>query len=704
VDILKGMGSMKRSPLRLEILEDRVTPSASAYGFSWPDARHLSISFAPDGTAVGTQSSQLFQYFGNLNIATTDWQTAILRAAQSWAVNANLDFHVVSDNAAYAFGTEGATEGDTRFGDLRVGGIPLTDGLVSTAVPFTPVSGTWAGDILFSTTPPSEHTGTATPTTGTTPAADYDLYTLALHEVGHALGLATNLDPSSVMFAYYNGVRSGPSNRDIADLRGLYGPRTSDASHGLFDNHSLNQALALPWGKLSGDALNALLGGQLTAEDFQGYEPFSADGDLASLHDTDFYRYTTTLTSPGFTVTLETSDLSLLQAKITVLDGQGNVTDTWTAGSFSQDYSRHIDAQAARSYFFRVEGATQDNFGIGSYRLKITPDSTTQQALIDWASDEFRQALLANNDSIGAATVLARAIPVTNDRFDYLTSGEIHTATDQDFYRLRSPQATAHQTQSMVVDIWSNAGLDARVTVFDSAGTQLPTHPSFDDAGNLIAVTLDNAASNAIYYIEIQGDNSPGHQATGAYNLGVDFTTHPLVLDDFFSGTLPAGNPQTDSSPPQTLRALTVNQTQLFHFEFSVDPVAVSVETKIQIKIYRDDQSESDDVPTIDLIVSSTGTEMVSRNLLLAGGHTYYFRFVSGASNGSPTPAMTFHVKGIGLNDPVGPRLVDPDEPLPPIIPRPPGMFVDPLNDPVIISYLLAIADAYGYLFGVIPE
>ncbi len=47
----------KNRPL-LEILEDRLTPTT--YGVPWPDPQHLTVSFVPDGTAIGTQTSDLF--------------------------------------------------------------------------------------------------------------------------------------------------------------------------------------------------------------------------------------------------------------------------------------------------------------------------------------------------------------------------------------------------------------------------------------------------------------------------------------------------------------------------------------------------------------------------------------------------------------------------------------------------------------------
>jgi hypothetical protein len=56
--------------------------------------------------------------------------------------------------------------------------------------------------------------------------ADIDLYSVVLHELGHALGLGHNDDPSSVMYPYYRR-HSGLTAADIAEIRKLYAARVS---------------------------------------------------------------------------------------------------------------------------------------------------------------------------------------------------------------------------------------------------------------------------------------------------------------------------------------------------------------------------------------------------------------------------------------------------------------------------------------------
>src|SRR5262249_18590084 len=139
---------MSRSrPLLVEPLEDRTV--LTTFGVPWPDATSLRLSFVPDGTPIDGYGSSLFQTLNALAPPSV-WQTEILRAFQTWAVNAGINIGVVADGGQ-AGGTPGALQGDSRFGEIRVAAHPLSGELAASS-PFSVLGGTSSGDITLNST------------------------------------------------------------------------------------------------------------------------------------------------------------------------------------------------------------------------------------------------------------------------------------------------------------------------------------------------------------------------------------------------------------------------------------------------------------------------------------------------------------------------------------------------------------------------
>src|SRR5438270_3575569 len=90
-----------RAHLALEQLESRLVPYTVS-GNAWPAPQVVTLSFVPDGTlmATGTSGNVYSNMFAAFNArwSTATWQAEILRAAQLWAQQTNLNFTVVSDN------------------------------------------------------------------------------------------------------------------------------------------------------------------------------------------------------------------------------------------------------------------------------------------------------------------------------------------------------------------------------------------------------------------------------------------------------------------------------------------------------------------------------------------------------------------------------------------------------------------------------
>src|SRR6185312_8892411 len=196
----------RRRRLDMESLEGRAVPAT--FGVPWADPSRLTLSFAPDGTAIAAHTSSLFQTLGAQQ-PTAIWQKENLQAFQTWAVQANINIGLVSDGGQ-AFGTAGPPQHDARFGDIRVGAQSMSPAQLSISVPNDPtLSSSWGGDVLVNSDVPFGSGG-------------LDLYSVMLHEAGHVFGLDDSADPSSPLYDQYQGNRQLTS-ADIAALQALYG-------------------------------------------------------------------------------------------------------------------------------------------------------------------------------------------------------------------------------------------------------------------------------------------------------------------------------------------------------------------------------------------------------------------------------------------------------------------------------------------------
>src|SRR5262249_30266192 len=146
----------------------------------------------------------------------------------------NINVSLAADGGQ-PFGTDGAPQGDARFGDIRLAAVPMTAEVAALAAPFDATAGTWAGDIRLN----------ANDTFSLGGQGGYDLYSILLHEAGHVFGLGHSTNPASVMFEDYRGVRAGLSDEDVANLQALYGARPPDAYEGAAGNGTFATATRL---------------------------------------------------------------------------------------------------------------------------------------------------------------------------------------------------------------------------------------------------------------------------------------------------------------------------------------------------------------------------------------------------------------------------------------------------------------------------
>ena len=164
--------------------------------------------FVPSGLSWNTRRLRYAFVNNAADLGVEQYQAAIRCALQLWSEVAPLSFVEVPTSASpeLRFGFYSGNHGDGT----------MFDG-PGKALGHAPNPGEQnAGDVHFD----EAETWTATPQRlGGQP---FDLLMVALHEVGHALGLEHSTDPSAVMYAYADNIRRGLSLDDIRGIRYVY--------------------------------------------------------------------------------------------------------------------------------------------------------------------------------------------------------------------------------------------------------------------------------------------------------------------------------------------------------------------------------------------------------------------------------------------------------------------------------------------------
>ncbi|HZT83048.1 MAG TPA: matrixin family metalloprotease, partial [Gemmataceae bacterium] len=373
----------------LEGLEERLVPYALT-GYQWAST-NVSVSYLPDGTSTEGYTSNLFATL-NASLSTATWQREFARALQTWADVTPLNFHFVGDDGSPS-GTTGLWQGDSRFGDIRLGMHPLSAGYAGWA--YAPAGpSTLAGDITLASSGFTFNVGTW-----------LDLYSLLLHETGHSIGLDHSTLSTAVMYPSIMGVYTGLSADDIAGAQAIYGARQADAYDAASPNDTLASATALAL-----DSSGAL----------------SVSADLTSLADVDFYRVVAPTGSDGtLTVSVDARNLSLLIPKVSVYDAAGNLLATADAGAAYGGVAAVslTGLSAGQAYYLVADGGTTDVFGMGAYKLTAQFGLAAPPPPPGPAPDRYE----ADNTAATAAN-LGKTNSISQ------TGLTFHTATDVDYY------------------------------------------------------------------------------------------------------------------------------------------------------------------------------------------------------------------------------------------------------------------------------
>ena len=340
---------------RLEGLEDRFLLYATT-GMQWPDPKLISYSFMPDGTSIGGVPSNLQQAL-NAAFPTAAWQAQITKAAAVWEEMANVNFSQVTDSGA-PVGVSGNLQDDPRFGDIRIGGYPMSGNILAFAYLPPPANGgTSAGDIFFNTSQSWQINGTT-----------YDLMTVAIHELGHALGMDHSQISTAVMSPTYTGSKQVLTTDDVSGIRSIYGARPFDPFNPSGSNQRASQALDI----------SSYIGGngQLTLAGLGLAPPLTIGaGEI------DWYKITVPATTTGtMVVQMQSAGLSLLSPSLAVYNAAGTtLLGQQVSTAMGTTVTVSIgNVSPGQVYEIRCMGSTTGAAGFGAYGLQVNVGSQYQ--------------------------------------------------------------------------------------------------------------------------------------------------------------------------------------------------------------------------------------------------------------------------------------------------------------------------------------
>jgi hypothetical protein len=622
---------MPNAQVFVELLEDRTAPAT--FGIPWQDPSHLTLSFVPDSTSIGGHTSNLFSALNSVFQTPAAWQSEIVQAFQTWAVYANISVGLVSDSGA-PLGVAGRSQGDPRFGDIRIGAQQTSSGLAIAVPPDPYFSGTLAGDVLLNSSF-AFNSG--------------NLFAVMLHEAGHSFGLEDNNDPNSVMYRDLSVHHTTLAPEDITALQALYGVRNLDRNG---NNGSFTTATKMDYSGI--------------VPSYTGTTPVVAYGDLSRSADADYFSIQPIPAYTGpITFRLIASGISFLALRVTVYDqNEQYLGQAQSTSDFGDIVSVRLPQSnpLAQRYYIKVDSPVNTLFAIGRYALTVTFDSrllvnpTSIPGIVRGPYDDLTNAndmaqlfsnptnvlfnsQLSTNVTFQTAQVL-ESTPGYPQDMNYQQIASLNGIADAAYYQIPASRARPGSAEVLTVRLTQLPvnGVLPIVSVYDAATKPVSANILLNGNGTY-TIQVSSLTPSASYYLKVTGAQEG---ARGNYSLVAFFGSMDVTLTTFASS--PGNN-----TARQINYNLYIAETQLLQFVLSTGTLGGRQGSHFTMNVY---DSAGNLVFTL---TSQAGTTVSGPSVLLRPG-AYHVRFV--AAPGALLPA--FRLSGLNLSDPIGAASNDP--------------------------------------------